>query len=302
MLPRIQPPANEQPSQRPLAVPTPNPAQPTVSAIEDPRTANNVAPPPTDRKRRIAPGSKDSYTSSGSEGGIPLNADPAPPPAKKTKTNVSDKPLSLNPRLVARAPATHAARLKLLILLHKEYVRLHEYEGDEQLMLQYALDEEEMLATHRKSIYDQAMKKRIIKMSKTTPEEYRKSVEEGREKQRVKSGDGNMAPALSTGKTIQEELNALRHLINSPDMLRKYGYILDPPTEKEIKLSLDGLNSAGGWEQCDRCTTRFQVYQGRRESDGELASGGKCIFHWGRLIFLQRMPFPTESMIYANFR
>jgi len=169
-------------------------------------------------------------------------------------------------------------------------------------MLQYALDEEEMVATDRKSIYHQAMKQCIIKMSKTTPEEYRKSVEEEREKQRVKSGDGNMATALSTGKAIQEELNALRHLINSPDMLLKYGYILDPPTEKEIKLSLDGLNSAGGWEQCDRCTTRFLVYQGCRESDGELASGGKCIFHWGRLIFLQRMPFSTESTIYANFR
>jgi len=288
----------------------------------------------------MASGDEDSYTSSGSDRGILLNADPAPPPVKKTKTNVeragsaavgvraspsasgpgvralggdlpkprtqpkartegtakpttSDKPLSLNPRLVAGAPSTHAVRLKLLTLLHKEYVRLHEYNGDEQLMLKYALDEEEMLATHRKLIYTHVMGKRITKLSKTTPEDYRKSLEEEREKQQVKSGDESMAPALSTGKTIQEELNALRPLINSPDMLRKYGYILDPPTEKEIKISLDGLNSAGGWEQCDRCTTRFQVYEGRRESDGELASGGKCMFHWGRLIFLQRMPFST---------
>lgn len=374
-------------------MPSPTPTQSTVSAAKDPRivaSANNVALPSTDRKRRIASGDDDNYTSSSSDGGVLLNADPVPPPpVKKTKTNVeragsaavapkpksilkthtktnaqtsstsepntqalvkdlpkprtqprarsedttksvpvpqravgaptktapqslatgsaasgapktgrakpttSDKPLSLNPRLVTAAPASHDTRLKLLTLLHKEYVRLHEHKGDEQLMLQYALDEEEMSATHKRLIYTQVMKRRIFKMSKTTPEEYRKSIEEEKEKQRIKNGDENMAPALSTGKTIQEELNALRPLINPPDVLQKYGYVLDPPTEKEIKLSLDGLNSAGGWEICDRCTTRFQVYQGRRESDGELASGGKCIFHWGRLIFLQRMSFPT---------
>ncbi|CAZ82130.1 unnamed protein product [Tuber melanosporum] len=210
------------------------------------------------------------------------------PKAGIAKPATSGKPLSLNPRLVAAAPATHDIRLRLLTLLHKEYVRLHEHKGDEQLMLRYALDEEETLAVHKKPIYTHAMKKRILQMSKTTPEEYRKSLEAEKAKQQMKSGDENMAPALSTGKTIPEELNALRPLINSPNKLQTYGYILDPPTEKEIKLSLDGLKSAGGWEQCDRCTTRFQVYQGRREVDGQLASGGKCIFHWGRLIFLQR--------------
>ncbi|PWW76954.1 hypothetical protein C7212DRAFT_357405 [Tuber magnatum] len=390
-LPSTQLPANKEPSPsptpRPPATPNPTPAQPTVSAAKDPRviaSANNGATPFAGKKRRVAMGDEDSYTSSSSDGGVPLNGDPAPPAVKKARINAecpgsaatvapksksalkthakvnartsppaskpntqakdspknrthpkaraedttknvpvpqrageastnttpqslvtgstssgapktgivkptaSDKPLSLNPRLVARAPANHDIRLKLLTLLHKEYVRLHEYKGDEQLMLRYALDEEETFAIHKRLIYTSAMKMRIVKMSKTTPEEYRKSVEEEAKAKQQKSGDENMAPALSTGKTIQEELNELRSLISSSNMLQTYGYILDPPTEKEIKLSLDGLKSAGGWEQCDRCTTRFQVYQGRRESDGELASGGKCIFHWGRLVFLQR--------------
>ncbi|KAG0633599.1 hypothetical protein HOY80DRAFT_1104279 [Tuber brumale] len=134
-------------------------------------------------------------------------------------------------------------------------------------MLRYALDEEETLAVHKRLIYTHAMKKRILQMPRTTPEEYRKSVEAENAKQRVKCGDENMAPALSTGKTIQEELNALRPLINSPKDLQTYGYILDPPTEK--------------------------VYQGRREADRQLASGGKCIFHWGRLIFLRSTPVST---------
>ncbi|RPA93771.1 hypothetical protein L873DRAFT_1703663 [Choiromyces venosus 120613-1] len=413
-LPNItQSPANKDPSPsptpRPLATapapaPTPTPAQPTVSpaVARDPRilvSANNVASPSTHRKRRLVTGDEDSYTSSSSDGGVPLNADPAPPPVKRTKTNVehagsaattaaprpksilkthakvnaqtslptsksqkivkaspkprpqpkahteeitknlplpqkageastktippslatgstasraskaatakssaSDKPLSLNPRLVAMAPASHDIRLKLLTLLHKEYVRLHEYKGDEQLMLRYALDEEEISATQKKSIYIHVMKTRIIKLSKTTPEEYRKAVEEEKAEQLRKSGDPNMTPALSTGKTIQEELDALRPLINSPKMLQTYGYNLDPPTEKEIKLSLDGLKSAGGWEQCDRCTTRFQVYQGRRESDGELASGGKCIFHWGRLTFLQPYQDNARDRVYSCCR
>ncbi|CUS10308.1 unnamed protein product [Tuber aestivum] len=384
-LPSTQSPADKEPSPSPTPRPpaTPSPAP----AAKDPRTtasANNGALPPADKKRRMVTGDEDSYTSSSSDGGVPLNGDPAPPAVKKAKTDAerpgpstavapkpksilkthgkvnarassstskpstqakdlprprtqpkartedaaksipvpqraggasttttpqplatgstasgaskteivrpaaSDKPLSLNPRLVARAPAGHDTRLQLLTLLHKQYVRLYEHKGDEQLMLRYALDEEEKIAIKKKPIYTQAMTKRIYMMSKMSPEQYRKSVEEEKAKQQKKSEDENMAPALSTGKTIRQELNALRSLINSPSLLQTYGYILDPPTEKEIKLSLDGLKSAGGWEQCDRCTTRFQVYQGRRESDGELASGGKCIFHWGRLIFLQR--------------
>lgn len=217
----------------------------------------------------------------------------ATPTSKK-----SEKPLTLNPRLVPVSPASHALRLQLLTLLHKEYVRLHESRGDPQEMLRLALDEEEKVAREMKSIYTQAMKKRIVKFQKTSIADYSKEQEEKRkqaareeeEKKRtltvhgvlVDNGMDNSKPPLVTGLSPAEELNALRTLLQSGEALGKYGYILEPPTIEEVKVAERGMEAAGGWESCDRCSTRFQVFDGRRESDGRLAGGGTCVYHWGK--------------------
>jgi RNA exonuclease 1 len=56
--------------------------------------------------------------------------------------------------------------------------------------------------------------------------------------------------------------------------------------------------SAGFWEECDRCSTRFQVFPERREEDGALTTGGQCSHHWGKRIFPKRTknaaPEPTR--------
>ncbi|KAL7271512.1 RNA exonuclease 3 [Rhizina undulata] len=212
-----------------------------------------------------------------------------------------EKPMTLNPRLISRAPATHHVRLQLLTLLHQEYTRLHNNptsEEKKQEILRKALDEEENVAKELRQIYAAAMKKRIFKLKKTTVEAFsaeqaeaarKKAAEEESAKRNsnkeglvVKDDLDNDKPALVTGVTPAEELDILRELVHNKTILAKYGYILKPPNEEEVELARKGAESGRGWEACDRCGSRFQVFMGRRESDGKLAGGGKCVYHWGR--------------------
>lgn len=213
----------------------------------------------------------------------------------------SEKPLTLNPRLVPISPASHSIRLQLLTLLHKEYVRLHEGNGDPQDMLRLALDEEEKVAKEMRSIYTQAMKRRIVRFQKTSVAAYQKEQEEKRkqaareeeDKRRTMTVHGvvmdngmvNSKVPLVTGLSPAEELIALRSLLQRWEVLGKCGYILEPPTMEEVGVAEKGMKAAGGWESCERCNSRFQVFDGRRESDGQLASGGKCVYHWGKAVW-----------------
>lgn len=218
-----------------------------------------------------------------------------------TATTKPEKPLTLNPRLVPISPANHSVRLQLLTLLHKEYVRLYEGKGDSQNMLRLALDEEEKVAREMRSIYTPAMKKRIVRFQKTSVADYQREQEEKRkqtareeeDKRRTMTVHGvimdngmvNSKAPLVTGLSPAEELITLRSLLQPWEALGKYGYILEPPTMEEIGVAERGIKAAGGWESCDRCNSRFQVFDGRRESDGQLASGGECVYHWGRAIW-----------------
>ncbi|KAI5845104.1 hypothetical protein DFP73DRAFT_578448 [Morchella snyderi] len=233
---------------------------------------------------------------------------PSAPPPPPPPTTATAKPLSLNPRLVPSAPATHAARLKLLTLLHGEYVRLHAGRGDAQAVLKLALDEEEKVAREMRSIYSQAMKKRIVRLKNTAPADFAREQakkeeqeEEGRRRGGAGGGGGRTAqgravdhgldnekPPLDTGLAPDQELRALAPLLQVPAELVKYKYILEPPTAAEVEAAASGTAAAGGWEACDRCSSRFQVFDGRRESDGQLASGGKCTYHWGRAAWPSR--------------
>lgn len=262
-------------------------------------------PPPTPKailsSRAVVPGEV-AKTSLASR--TPISKPSAPVASPQTSATAStkpEKPLTLNPRLVPISPASHSIRLQLLTLLHKEYVRLHEGKGDPQNMLRLALDEEEKVAKEMRIIYTQAMKKRIVRFQKTSVADYQRGQEEKRkqaalqeeEKRRTMTVHGvimdngmvNSKVPLVTGLSPVEELVALRSLLQRWEALGKYGYILEPPTMEEVAVAERGMEASGGWESCDRCNSRFQVFDGRRESDGQLASGGKCVYHWGRAIW-----------------
>ena len=67
--------------------------------------------------------------------------------------------------------------------------------------------------------------------------------------------------------------------------LSEHGFVNQVPSEAEIKKAKSGIEAAQGWEQCDRCRSRFQVFPERRESDGALSSNGPCKYHFGKAFF-----------------
>ena len=100
--------------------------------------------------------------------------------------------------------------------------------------------------------------------------------------------DPSLYKSLATGITPQEEVSCLAQLIHPPSILTRYGHILTPPSSTDIATAQSGVSASQGWEMCDRCDSRFQTFPGRRESDGALASGGKCTYHWGRAVLPPR--------------
>ncbi|SPQ20933.1 ab578e04-baea-499b-a257-fee514b5e0ab [Thermothielavioides terrestris] len=130
-----------------------------------------------------------------------------------------------------------------------------------------------------------------------TPGQWRdERAAERKKKEAAKTQAGN-SPAkpvlgppkeIHTGLTPQQEVDFLAYLYTPIDGLSQWGYVPTPPTEEEIAKAREGDAASMGWEVCDRCVTRFQVFPGRREEDGALTSGGKCLHHPGRAYFPER--------------
>lgn len=203
---------------------------------------------------------------------------------------------ALNPRLLSQAPAKHAIRLALLDKLHKAMVKLNEQVSEEKdeskraLVLSadelviLALDEEEMIAKESPSIYSNILKQRIQSLTKMPVEKWKASVLEDFAKKYIPDQPMKIKQpkVISTGLSVKEEIVLLDKLVTPLNGLEKHGYVTSAPSEREIETARQGLEAAGGWEKCDRCGSRFQVFPGRREEDGALTSNGKCTYHWAR--------------------
>ena len=105
---------------------------------------------------------------------------------------------------------------------------------------------------------------------------------------------GNAQPPLDTGLSRAAEIERLGELVADADVLRKHGYVLAPPSEAEMAQARAGLAAAGGWEPCERCSQRFQVFPARRLSDGALTTHGPCTYHPGRRHRAARASSATE--------
>jgi hypothetical protein len=224
---------------------------------------------------------------------------------------------TLNPRhLKTAAPAAHDFRYKALKLLHDQFQRLNNElkkdanEDEKKLVLSaqeliwLALDEEQRMATEKPSIYQNVIKNRIMTYKRMTSGQWRdERVAELRKKSAL-STPGSRTPRKSvlgppkvvqTGLTPQQEVEFLVHLRTPIESLSKWGYVPVPPSEEEIAKAREGEEASLGWEVCDRCTTRFQVFPGRREEDGALTSGGKCVHHPGRPYYPERTLGDTDK-------
>ncbi|KAK3358910.1 hypothetical protein B0T25DRAFT_447480 [Lasiosphaeria hispida] len=277
-------------------------------------SAGIISPPPLKRKAPSADTYPDSkaFTSPNSTT-LPRPAVPAKAPTAIARSKATPrKPETLNPRhLKTSAPAAHDFRFKALKMLHDQLQRLNNElkksttDTDKKLLLStqqlvwMALDEEEKMATDKPSIYSNVIKNRIMNLKRMNVAKWREErtteIKKQEDRKAVASGK---APAtkpnlgtpreIVTGMTPEEEVAFLAFLLTPVSKLSQYGYVTTVPNNQEIAKAREGEEAAMGWEVCDRCDTRFQVFPGRREEDGALTSGGHCVYHYGRTYFPQR--------------
>lgn len=167
-------------------------------------------------------------------------------------------------------------------------------------LIKMALDEEEKIALTEPLVYSNMIKHRIMAFKKMTLAAWRALVAppapEGDTAGKEKLNSTALRrgpPDIETGLTPDEEIQILPHLLAAEytaDITLQNGFIITPPSASEIKAADAGVAASLHTETCDRCSTRFQIFPGRREEDGALASGGHCIHHWGKPVMPQKDP------------
>ena len=263
--------------------------------------ARDISPPPL----RISKAERSSHSSSadGPNSASKLRKESKPnfPPAPAEKT-VEE---ALNPRMMSNPPAGHGVRIQLLNMIHEQMTRLNEEVSQSQesskstLLLSpseiilEALEEEEKVAKHNPAVYSNVIKLRIVKLRKMKLAEWK----EERLKQIAKRAPvkpsavvASIPKAIETGLTTSQEIAFLSRIFAQQSRLSKFGYVPAAPSEEEVDEARKGVDAAQGWELCDRCKTRFQVFPGRRAEDGALTSGGRCTYHPAK----PRRPQPTD--------
>ncbi|TGZ81573.1 hypothetical protein EX30DRAFT_306092 [Ascodesmis nigricans] len=221
----------------------------------------------------------------------------ATPAVLVKKDTENKKPTSLTPRPLARPPAQHGVRYQLVMKLHEQLTRLYNKPTtaeEKEAVIQKTLDIEEETAKTKAAAYRSAMGHLILRLMKLTPAQYateqkakaaedaKASASRGVEKPKANAVLNNYAPPVTTGLSSDSEIAEARKLIHTSSVLSKYEYTLHPPSAADIDKARKGLEAAGGYETCDRCSSRFCVFPGRRASDGALATNGPCTYHSGR--------------------
>ncbi|PVH83699.1 hypothetical protein DL98DRAFT_102952 [Cadophora sp. DSE1049] len=268
-----------------------------------------ISPPPLKRKDKNGASSTSPQTSK-TPARTPIKA-----PIKKE---------GLNPRVLKHpSPASHDMRFKLLKAVHTEFVRLNselakDANDDEQklvlsdqALITRALDLEENAAASQ-SVYSNLVKNKILtykRMSmKQWVDERKKEVAQDEAKKAVlRATTPAIKPSappivIETGLNIHEELTLLHRLYTPISGLAKHGYVATIPTDAEIQTARQGIEAAKGWEVCDRCKTRFEVFPGRREEDGALSSGGKCTYHFGKPYWPDKNPAEPKAKRERKYR
>ncbi|EOA90425.1 uncharacterized protein SETTUDRAFT_159016 [Exserohilum turcica Et28A] len=229
-----------------------------------------------------------------------------PPKAVAAKTIINpDTPVPVVPRKLTKEPATFTKRVALLKALHT-YLKPHNdkllkavkpeikaLHLDTNQLNKLAVDEEERIAISNPSVYENILKQRLVKLKGMTPEDW---VKERRAAVAAEKGEPPKKPPpkrVDTGLSSEDEITFLRTLKCEQKGLDQYGYVTHLPSDAELNETRLALDTAAGWEECDRCKTRFQVFPDRNE-EGALTSGGECRYHWGRTIYPKKSNNATD--------
>lgn len=215
------------------------------------------------------------------------------------------------PRKLTKEPATFTKRVTFLKALHA-YMKPHNdrllkavkadvkalYLSSNQL-IKLAVEDEAKIASENQSVYENVLKLRLVKLKNMTPEVW---VNERRERLAKENGEAPKKPPpkkVDTGLTPREEVTFLSVLKCPQSGLNAHGYVTELPSDQDLIEAEEIAKASDFWEECDRCSTRFQVFPDRREEDGALTTGGQCRYHWGKRIFPKKnknaaVPEPTR--------
>lgn len=244
-----------------------------------PVTVSTKSPPPT---REFATKANENVS-------VSLGKPSASPKLGVTVSSAKAVQVSLNPKMLPNPPAAHPIRIQLITMIHQQMVRLNEEIQDPsqsalklspQEMIVEALEEEENIAKQNPVVYQNVIKLRITKLKKMKfPEWKEERLKQIAKRAPLEPKPGSAPKIIETGLSSSQEVAFLSKLLAKQDDLARHGYVPRALSDEEIGQARSGVEAAQGWEQCDRCNTRFQVFPGRRKEDGALTSGGTCTYH-----------------------
>ena len=191
----------------------------------------------------------------------------------------------------------------------------------DQELVWFSLDEEEAI-TRKGKIYKNVLKNRIVELKRMKGSKFVEKLkiyqaqhgtrshmhtgitkEDGLDESIRASNDpaknvhDKVCPSIDQNKgniyeTNLGRLEATKALLENIekyltpiDNYSAHGYIANIPDDAEVQKVKQGVEDSKGWETCDRCKQRFQVFPGRHEETGALTSGGKCTFHPGKTYY-----------------
>ncbi|KAK4191533.1 hypothetical protein QBC35DRAFT_15670 [Podospora australis] len=272
----------------------------------------SISPPPL--KRKVPSQSKPIASPSRKTATVPQRTAPSQNQTQTPEVKPR-KPEPLIPRHLKTPPGTHEFRCKAVKMLHDQFQRLNndlkkDAKDDEQKLvlnndelIWMALDLEQKVATEQHTVYANVVRNHIMAYKKMTTGKWKDERLADWEKKQAKllpktsakSSDLGPPVVVETGLTRQEEVAFLQFLATPITKLAAFGYVPVPPSDEDIKKALAGEDAGKGWEKCDRCNTRFQVFPDRREEDGALSSGGECLHHHGRQYWPDRIPGTVDK-------
>lgn len=229
-----------------------------------------------------------------------LQEEPKPTPGPSITKSAPKKPETLNPRLLLKSPAQHEIRLKLVKLLHEQYARLNtEFKkaskGDDgalvmsdQELISKTLDDEENIAVKKAAVYGNAVKNLIMIHKRMKLPQWKDERSAAMKLAKGQEVNTEKPPRTETGLTPDQETQVLHRLAMDMTGMQRFGYVTDVPKDEDIAKARAGVESAGNYEECDRCKRRFAVFPGRREEDGALTTNGPCVYHPGRFYTMDR--------------
>ncbi|KAJ6262688.1 hypothetical protein Dda_1244 [Drechslerella dactyloides] len=200
-------------------------------------------------------------------------------------------PESLLPRSVPRPPVLWEDRLKMLKALHQQYVRLdpgsQANPTAQQRLIKLVCDEEEAVALKEsKQAYPVVIRLRLLALTKMKPDDYAKEIEAKRQAEAAEASKD--ADGIETGLTPEDEARAIAGYVHSFSMLKLYDYVVLPPSDAEVRKAKDGVVTASGEEECERCKSRFQVLPQKHAETGLWTTNGKCVHHHGKAWAVER--------------